>query len=200
MGSYIPDDEFYTEAFKAYVSENIFTLWTEFENGLMYCESPIEKMMAAALSIVGGKQLGVRFKVKNVYYGREVRSSIEHLLIEPQAQLGEYRVDFLLTMNITAPRFEMVEGESRATGENTVTKQMILECDGHDYHERTKEQAKNDRTRDRTLQQLGYLVFRYTGSEIWEDVFKCAQDAVGALFKQANDEAWGFKDEKTQTD
>ncbi len=200
VSSYIPDDDFYTEAFKAYVSENISNLWTEFENGLMYCESPIEKMMMAALAIVGGRQVFVGFKVKKMYFGRDVESSAEHLLIAPQAELGSYRVDFLLTMTIIAPKFELIDGESKATGDNKVIKQMILECDGHDYHERTKEQAKNDRTRDRTLQQLGYLVFRYTGSEIWEDVFKCAQDAVNTLYKQTNDEAWGFKDEKTQTD
>lgn len=41
-----------------------------------------------------------------------------------------------------------------------------LECDGHDYHERTPEQASHDKERDRELQKLGWFVARYTGRDI----------------------------------
>jgi very-short-patch-repair endonuclease len=54
---------------------------------------------------------------------------------------------------------------------------LIIECDGHEFHDRTKEQASNDRARDRKLKKLGYEVFRYTGSDIYSDPFKCAMDA-----------------------
>jgi very-short-patch-repair endonuclease len=50
-----------------------------------------------------------------------------------------------------------------------------------DYHERTKEQAMRDRERDRHLQSFGFLVYRCTGREIWEDVFTCATQVVGSL-------------------
>ena len=33
-----------------------------------------------------------------------------------------------------------------------------MECDGHDFHERTKEQASSDKKRDRSLQAAGFLV------------------------------------------
>jgi very-short-patch-repair endonuclease len=46
------------------------------------------------------------------------------------------------------------------------TTAIAIECDGHDFHERTKQQAARDRKRDRTLQALGYVVLRFTGSEI----------------------------------
>ena len=58
---------------------------------------------------------------------------------------------------------------------------MVLECDGHDFHERTKLQAKRDRGRDRNLQSFGFLVYRYTGQEIWQDVFACATQAIDSL-------------------
>lgn len=68
------------------------------------------------------------------------------MLIEPQKQIGSYLVDFLVTF---------------------MGEQLVIECDGHDFHERTKEQAQKDKLRDRTLQRLGFKVFRFTGSELW---------------------------------
>lgn len=72
----------------------------------------------------------------------------EGWIIKGQQQIEEYRVDFLITYPFMA-----------ASG-------VVVECDGHDFHERTKEQAARDRKRDRRLQQLGYVVLRFTGSEI----------------------------------
>ena len=46
---------------------------------------------------------------------------------------------------------------------------LIVECDGHDFHEKTKEQAKKDKQRDRYLITSGFYVLRFTGSEIWND-------------------------------
>lgn len=52
----------------------------------------------------------------------------------------------------------------------------IVECDGHDFHERTKEQAQRDRARDRAFQAAGIPVFRFTGSEIYASPTKCARE------------------------
>jgi very-short-patch-repair endonuclease len=62
-----------------------------------------------------------------------------------------------------------------------VDKKMIVECDGHDFHEKTKEQARHDKERDRNLQSLGYFVYRYTGSELYADVFRGAAEVVHVL-------------------
>src|SRR5688572_19962442 len=61
---------------------------------------------------------------------------------------------------------------------NKKTGQIILaiECDGHDYHERTKEQARRDRSRDRKLLAAGINTVRFTGSEIYRDAGKCARE------------------------
>jgi very-short-patch-repair endonuclease len=42
------------------------------------------------------------------------------------------------------------------------------------YHERTKEQARHDRERDRFMQTRGCRVFRFTGSELYRDPMRCA--------------------------
>jgi len=65
---------------------------------------------------------------------------------------------------------------------------IAVECDGHDFHEKTKEQAKKDRQRERALTSAGYTVVRFTGSEIYKDPYKCAEElcdmAIG-LFDKA---------------
>lgn len=51
--------------------------------------------------------------------------------------------------------------------------QLAVECDGHDFHERTKEQARRDKGRDRKLVAAGVQVVRFTGSEIFADPLRC---------------------------
>jgi very-short-patch-repair endonuclease len=84
-----------------------------------------------------------------------------------QVAIGTHVVDFLILH---------LEGLDGLGG-------VVVECDGHDYHERTKEQVARDRARDRDLQEQGYKVFRFTGSEIWRDAIGCADQAL----KIAND-------------
>ena len=48
--------------------------------------------------------------------------------------------------------------------------QIAIYCDGHDFHERTKSQAKRDRRQDRTLARLCWIPLRFTGSEIHNNI------------------------------
>lgn len=64
-------------------------------------------------------------------------------------------------------------------------KKIIVECDGHDFHERTKEQAMRDRARDRAAQAAGYHMMRFTGAELFRDPLKCVRETLHALKKFA---------------
>jgi len=86
--------------------------------------------------------------------------------VEPQFNLLSYRADFLIG---PLPRAE--HGN------------LVVECDGHDFHERTKEQAEHDRRRDREMQAAGYKVFRFTGAEIYRDPFRCAGEVFNELLR-----------------
>lgn len=47
---------------------------------------------------------------------------------------------------------------------------ICVYTDGHNYHERTPDQAKRDRSIDRKLQEFNFVVFRFTGREINENL------------------------------
>lgn len=94
----------------------------------------------------------------------------EHYVIHQQEQYPGMRVDFSVT------HIELVT--TRDMAHKSFSSRVLVECDGHDFHERTKAQAKRDRKRDRALQQNGEKVFRFTGSEIWEDPIGCAWEVI----------------------
>lgn len=77
-----------------------------------------------------------------------------NLFITPQAEIEtvtkKYRVDFLLL-------YEM----------HTYKIKIVVECDGHDFHQKTKVQVEKDNLRDRDLIENGYQVLRYSGSELY---------------------------------
>ncbi|RKY09302.1 MAG: hypothetical protein DRP65_07975 [Planctomycetota bacterium] len=79
-----------------------------------------------------------------------------------QEKIGPYRVDFLLVC------------------ENPGVQQVVVECDGHEFHEKTKEQVMRDKKRDRFLIIRGYKVVHFSGSEIYKNPFLSAIEAVHA--------------------
>jgi hypothetical protein len=182
-------------ALRALVHQKIESAFREIEQSWGTCESPIEVALLFTLPIVA-RELGwaVILRCNRQTDGDRDDFSPDILTIESQAQLGEHRVDFLLSFRTSGPDFDRpVKGTDGEVipGVKEVERKMIIECDGHDYHERTKDQAKKDRSRDRFLQSLGYLVFRYTGSEIWQDVFHCAHEALTTLDAEANKDIFG---------
>jgi very-short-patch-repair endonuclease len=80
--------------------------------------------------------------------------------IYPQAKIGDYRADFLVVGR----------------------RKVAIECDGHDFHERTKEQARRDKARDRYFASQRIAVARFTGSEIWANPIHCAEQALHIAF------------------
>lgn len=136
------------------------------------CESPIEILFGAALHfsfnvavpVIGRRKL-LFLATKERRHERLVPSQWELVAQHPWEQ---YRIDFALITELPYPIF--------------------IECDGHDFHERTKGQAAHDREKDRKIQAAGIPILRFTGSEIYKSpqdcafqVFKFATDRVDAL-------------------
>lgn len=85
--------------------------------------------------------------------------------INPQEELNKYRVDFLLIGYDGVKRTE-----------------VVIECDGHEFHDKNEKQRRYEKKRDRDLQADGFKVLRFTGSEIVNEPFRVALDALKFVF------------------
>jgi very-short-patch-repair endonuclease len=55
---------------------------------------------------------------------------------------------------------------------------VVVETDGHQFHERTPEQASKDRRRARMLQRLNIAVLPFTGTDVVRSSEEFAQETV----------------------
>jgi very-short-patch-repair endonuclease len=78
---------------------------------------------------------------------------------------GQYYVDFAITpKNLW---------RARAT--------IAIEIDGHEFHEKTQEQVRNDKARERALQRAGVTVLRFSGSEVVRSSRRCLEEVAKFL-------------------
>ncbi|MBV9851812.1 MAG: DUF559 domain-containing protein [Armatimonadetes bacterium] len=177
-------------ALRALMYEYLYHAQNDIDFTFSKCQSPIEAILLGALIIVGAKKnLTLRLNSKALRWPRGMihrsHNSSVAVSIEPQAEVGEHRVDFLLryqhistayppeAIEQRAPFIGFIAHPELATHEKH-RKQLIVECDGHEFHEKTRAQVARDKQRDRYLQKLGYKVFRFSGSEINQDAISCA--------------------------
>lgn len=122
------------------------------------CESPIEALLGAALLMLGGMidsgMIGLQTPQADPPKTR--------FILTPQFRWRTYRIDWHLRAG---------------------TKELFVECDGHDFHERTKEQAERDRSRDREITTAGIPFLRFTGREIHRDAAQCANEVANTLMR-----------------
>lgn len=59
---------------------------------------------------------------------------------------------------------------------------MGIEIDGHEWHERSKEQASSDKKRERKLLSLGIPCIRFTGSDVFTNADGCAKESLDIFF------------------
>ena len=145
------------ERLAAHIEDYLLTTITNLEE----CESPIEKLLAIEFNrFVHDSLLD---KIVDVCYWHPQR---EVVVFEGAPRERKYRVDFMFELT----RFP-------EPGKEGFEYLFAVECDGHEFHEKTKEQAARDRQKDRDLMQHGITVIRFTGSEIYEDPFGCAREA-----------------------
>lgn len=138
------------------------------KKALSACESEIELALGVALLV------DVRLHGATITVGRRPEMiSRPVYFIEPQVEIGNYRVDFLVGLNHLSSDMRQC---------------IVVECDGHEWHERTKEQAARDKSRDRYLSAHVGRVIRFTGSEIFRDSVSCAHEVAKVLHSAAGDE------------
>lgn len=141
-----------------------------FDDALTACESPIEALFLATFLAAGARSLGGIVPdgvAASVEIGDGFRMFEDGAVVVPQARPHglPYRIDFAL-LHDTEPRVR-----------------VAVELDGHDFHEKTKEQAARDKSRDRDLTEAGWLVVRFTGSEVYRDADACRLQALTQFYR-----------------
>jgi len=154
------------------------------------CESPIEVRFLLSLicsCAMHDLSIVVEDEDGDPLYSAETDARMEQKLhVCPQQHLGDYRVDFALNLVFNNPQVEVARmvGQPDPAGPLVIQERLVIECDGHDFHERTREQATRDKNRDRELLNAGYPVMRFTGSEIVSSPLKCTGQIMQWAFPQ----------------
>jgi very-short-patch-repair endonuclease len=128
---------------------------TRWEALLGATESPIESMLLTAL-VEGAHAEGYRVGKRPTGSGT--------IAIRPQQRVGRFRVDFVVAYQFFGAGID-----------------LVVECDGHAFHERTKHQAARDKRRDRFLTAQGYRLMRFTGAEINASASRCGADVLAMV-------------------
>ena len=154
--------------FDDFIKEQAFKLWGDD----CLWDSPIEKQFGCALFAISSQSIGPTFVFRGgdnqrvdsiMKYVHGKMGRIPFALIFTQQPVLSYRLDLVMLAKI---------GRSRKI------RRVAVECDGHDFHEKTKEQAARDKKRDREVVGLGLRLLRFTGSEIYKNPFHCASEVV----------------------
>ena len=122
------------------------------QESLIDCESPIEQLLSLYLA-----DLKMSFNDWNPFIEVSPISNNQEITCE----IGKkYRLDFYFIVNY----------------KNQEVKYFGIECDGYEFHQKTKEQVEYNNQRQRDLQSEGIEIIRFSGSEIWKRPQKCAEE------------------------
>lgn len=137
-------------------------------DSLASCESPIEQILLA--------NFDRRFRTPENFYDYGY-------FLYPQITINcgkkTYRADFLAIFS------EMVFENDEP---HEVNKFILVECDGHDFHEKSKKQVKVRNDRDYDLKMHGFDIVHFSGSEIFNDPEQCVDKIKNLLDVRTEDD------------
>jgi hypothetical protein len=129
------------------------------------CESPAERLFA------GGFLMG-DFDVRPAGTAWAIELNGATLTLKPQHEitldLDPWAKGGDATVVIARPDFALLRDGAVV---------LLIDIDGHDFHERTKTQVRADRSRDRQLLRCRLPLARFTGSEVYASASGCAKEA-----------------------
>lgn len=125
------------------------------------CQSPIEEIFAVAFD--------VQLIDKGFPY-------CEALSLKPQKEIRANGNKYIADFCICAETSEWFSFDHDY--------QLIIECDGHEFHEKTKEQVTQRNQRDMDLKSAGYDVLHFSGSQIYQNPIECSKQALDYLMQK----------------
>lgn len=137
-----------TKAKLLIMQHNDFNILEDIELYISYLKSPIEIIFYTAFEI---------YKKENNKF----------VLLEPQVEINinekKYYADFEVEYD------ELINNHLKKDFK------LIIECDGYEFHQKTKKQVEYDNKREYELKMNNYQILRFSGSEIYNDPFECVE-------------------------
>lgn len=134
---------------------------------ILNCESPVEQLLAIELERIN--------IIDTIFYN----PFVDVVAVDPQKDIEcngkTYRVDFFIPV--------VYKNQGAGKNENEY-KMFVVECDGHEFHQKTKEQVERDNQRMRDLQMAGYEIIRFSGTELWHKSYHCAQEVLKIILSK----------------
>ena len=134
-------------------------------------KSPIEQIFFIALSVMSDL-----YSLKlNECADFEKLEECGEIYYKPQFKIGNYFVDFILA-------YKDFHG---------FISKVVVELDGHDFHDKDKQQRAYEKSRDRFLSRQGVITLHFTGTELYKDPYKSVLEAfvsLGAAHQQFLDQ------------
>lgn len=87
--------------------------------------------------------------------------------VEAQKQVGKFRVDFVVSQHRIGP--------------DDCCGPVVVELDGHAFHDKDKHQRAYEKGRDRFLVRSGFRVLHFTGAEVCADPFRVSFEVLSML-------------------
>lgn len=140
----------YPQSVQGMIWDQLLQQLNETDEGLAQCESPIEQMLYLPLNELANSL------INNEY------ASCASVLPQYPIECGgkKFRVDFLFQVLL----------------KDDYCMKFVIECDGHEFHEKTKEQVRKDKQRERYLMSDNHTLIRFAGSEVYKDPYRCAEE------------------------
>lgn len=149
-----------TKAKLLVVGYNKFDILEDIGLSIDYCESPIEIIFLTA------------YEIYRQMYDNDI-------FMQPQTEIecGEktYFADFTIEFD------ELVNHEFKEDFK------LIIECDGYEFHQKTKKQVDYDNKREYDLKMQGYEILRFSGSEIYNNPFGSVEKVLNYIEEKAYD-------------
>lgn len=130
-----------------------FIIWMDEAVG----DSPIERVFWGALNVMA------KGEYCDINIGAPPDTHDRGIWVLPQARIGRYKADFLIAC---------------CPAKGVPMARVIVELDGHAFHDRDQKQRSYEKRRDRELQGLGYKVLHFTGSDVVADPYRCAHEVL----------------------
>ncbi len=139
---------------------------------LVDCESPIEQLLAIEIERIG----------LNYFH-----------LFNPKIECIEYSKNKVINTKDNKYRVDMLIGFLFKFKDDYLTYNLIVECDGFEYHQGNKSQIDIDYERQADLLANGYDVIRFTGSAINKSSHICVKKIINHVTKKYDTIDGGIK-------